>query len=522
MHLKEDVISKVYNVAIYIRLSKEDESVGESESIKNQRSLLLRYVDENNYNLVDTYIDDGYSGTNFNRPEFIRMISDIEDGKINMVVTKDMSRLGRDYIGTGEYVEKYFPKHNVRYVALTDNIDTYLDTTNNDIAPFKAIMNDYYAKDISKKIRTALRTKQKDGKWVGGCPPFGYMIDEDDKNHLVLCPDEANIVKLIFELASKGMNAYSIKEYLMRNDFPTPSMVRKRKTFQNSLSNTGVWNTRTVQGILQNRIYTGDLVQNRRSKVNYKIKKIKYNPESEWIIVENTHEPLVDKDLFKEIQNMQSKVSCRQEKKTIRLLDGLLYCHECGHKIMICKPRKSDNRTYIACNYYRMNSKLKVCSSHGFNYDYLEEGFLNVLKDIFKRNLDIEKLVNKIEVKCKRIDVITRLEEDILKYQASREQKQSNLDKMYLEKLEGKIAEDMYERIKSSLELEIYSLDNRISSYKKKLLNSQENEFMTSKCRNLVLDFLEHPNIRQLLLKLIDRIEVHENKVVDVYFNFKI
>ena len=179
-------IVKEFFVAIYIRLSKEDDSLGESESIQNQKTLLTKYVNEQGYTLVDIYIDDGYTGTNFNRPGFQKMLKDIEDGKVNMVITKDLSRLSRDYIGTGEYVEKWFPLHNVRYVALTDNIDTFLDNSNNDIAPFKAILNDMYAKDLSKKIRTALHTMQSEGKWVGGCPPFGYKVVEIEGRHMVL------------------------------------------------------------------------------------------------------------------------------------------------------------------------------------------------------------------------------------------------------------------------------------------------------------------------------------------------
>ena len=178
-------LNKIYNVGIYIRLSREDdEKTYESESITNQKSLLLQYVKENNLRVYDVYVDDGYSGTNFDRPGFKRLIDDIESKKINMVITKDMSRLGRDYIGTGNLIEKYFPEHNVRYIAVTDNIDTYLDNSNNDIAPFKAIMNDMYAKDISKKIKSSLRAKQKEGKWVGGRCPFGYVQDPKDNNHL--------------------------------------------------------------------------------------------------------------------------------------------------------------------------------------------------------------------------------------------------------------------------------------------------------------------------------------------------
>ncbi len=196
----------MYKVAIYIRLSKEDVDRGydESESIKNQRTLLTKYVENLgwNYELIDIYIDQGFTGTNFNRPGFKRMIKDIELEKINMVITKDLSRLGRDYIETGEYIEKWFPEKNVRYVSITDGIDTFSNNNgNNDIAPFKSILNDMYSKDLSKKIRTALHTMQKEGKWVGGKIALGYMKDPNDKNKLIICEPEAEIVKTIFNMA---------------------------------------------------------------------------------------------------------------------------------------------------------------------------------------------------------------------------------------------------------------------------------------------------------------------------------
>ena len=202
----EQIEKAIYKVAIYIRLSKEDIDKGydESESIKNQRTLLTKYVENLgwNYKLIDIYIDQGFTGTNFNRPDFQRMIKDIELGKINMIITKDLSRLGRDYIETGEYIEKWFPEKNVRYVSVTDGIDTFADNNgNNDIAPFKSILNDMYSKDLSKKIRTALHTMQKEGKWVGGRTAIGYMKDPNDKNKLIICESEAKIVNTIFNMA---------------------------------------------------------------------------------------------------------------------------------------------------------------------------------------------------------------------------------------------------------------------------------------------------------------------------------
>ena len=202
----EQIEKTIYKVAIYIRLSKEDVDRGydESESIKNQRTLLTKYVENLgwNYKLIDIYIDQGFTGTNFNRPDFQRMIKDIEFGKINMVITKDLSRLGRDYIETGEYIEKWFPEKNVRYISVTDGIDTFANNNgNNDIAPFKSILNDMYSKDLSKKIRTALHTMQKEGKWVGGRTALGYMKDPNDKNKLIICEPEEKIVKTIFNMA---------------------------------------------------------------------------------------------------------------------------------------------------------------------------------------------------------------------------------------------------------------------------------------------------------------------------------
>lgn len=203
----ETIKTVIYKVAIYIRLSKEDVDKGfdESESITNQKSLLTEYVKNLGweYELIDIYIDPGYTGTNFNRPDFQRMIRDIENAKVNMVITKDLSRLGRDYIETGEYIEKWFPEHKVRYVSVTDGIDTFATNNgNNDIAPFKSILNDMYSKDLSKKIRTALHTMQKQGKWVGGKTALGYAKNPNDKNKLMICEPEAEIVRTIFHKAS--------------------------------------------------------------------------------------------------------------------------------------------------------------------------------------------------------------------------------------------------------------------------------------------------------------------------------
>lgn len=239
-----------YNVGIYIRLSQEDEDKAhkresESESVLNQRSLIMNYLRDNGFVLTDEYVDDGYSGTNFDRPAFKRLLEDIEKGKINCVITKDLSRLGRDYIKCGYYIEQYFPLKKVRYISILDNVDTFLDSANNDIAPFKALFNDMTSKDTSKKIKSILRDKKVKGKFIGSKPSFGYMRDLLDKGHLVPNPDTAWIVKRIFNEVSKGDKISDIIERLNNENIPTPSAYKQIKNSKRQI-NGYIWTCSTI------------------------------------------------------------------------------------------------------------------------------------------------------------------------------------------------------------------------------------------------------------------------------------
>lgn len=517
------ITNKIYKVAIYIRLSREDSKIGESESITNQRQFLKNWVEQKGYDLVGVYIDDGFSGTNFDRPGFQRMIKDIEDKKVDMVITKDMSRLGRDYIETGNYLEKYFPSKGVRYIAVTDDIDTAINSSNNDMAPFKAVFNDMYAKDISKKIRTALRTKQEQGLWVGGCPPLGYMVDKDNKNHLVPDPEEDYIVKKIFDLALNGKTVYQIRTILTEQNIPTRAILKGKvnnRISHATTSNEGIWSTKTIKSILTNQLYTGDMVQNRRTKVSYKIKKTINNAKEDWIIVENTHKPLVSKENFNLIQNMLPKNSIRPTKKNYRLLDGLLYCYECNHKIGICNPRKSDGRTYIVCNYYRMNSKYNVCTSHSFNYDSLEEVIINIIKRLainFLNKVELEQQSLKLKFENKG----EKMKNDLCKLQNKYDITLGNIDKMYIDKISGNISEDMYNRIYSKMKSELDDLKLEIDNLKQLLENEKYTKQEEFNLQKYLEEFISMKNItRDMMLKLIDKIYIHKDKQIDIHFNF--
>lgn len=521
-----EVLNKIYNVGIYIRLSKEDENVGMSESVINQKRFLTSWVQEKGHNLIDIYIDDGYSGTNFDRPSFQKMLKDIDNKKINMVITKDMSRLGRDYIGTGEYIEKYFPQKGVRYIAVTDNIDTEYDTANNDIAPFKSVLNDMYSRDISKKIRTSLYSKQKEGLWVGGCTPLGYMQDPNNKNHLVPDPQEDWIVKKIFSLALTGYTVYKISEILTNEKIPTRTMIKNNNRNKNATnSRNGYWSPKTIKHILKNHLYTGDMVQGKQKRISYKVRKVILNNEENWIIVKNTHEPLVSKKDFQVVQKLLPKSSVKNNKKNIRLLDGLLYCFECKHKIGICNPRtnKSGNTyTYTVCNYYRLYSKHNLCTSHGFNYDIIEKCVLDELKMTLNKYLnkkELEKQIKKINFK----NPIDKLKEKLETITSRLEKSINNLDKIYIDKIENKITEEMYNRIY----IKILNENEQLEKNKKELEKEIENLNNRNNLKNIDLnkfieDFIKMENPpRDILLKLIDKIYIHKDKQIDIYWSFK-
>ena len=514
-------LNKIYNVGLYIRLSREDDDKTlESESITNQKSLLLQYVKENNLRVYDIYIDDGYSGTNFERPDFNRLLTDIELGKINMVITKDMSRLGRDYIGTGNLIEKYFPEHNVRYIAVTDNIDTFLDNSNNDIAPFKAIMNDMYAKDISKKIKSSLKAKMKEGKWVGGRTPFGYDQDKDNKNHLVINPEQAIVVKRIFDMCLEGLSFFKIARQLINEGVKTPAQYYNFEWKSNYNLKYGEWHSKTIRDILTNRMYIGDMVQNRRSKVNYKVKKVIKNNPNDYIVVENTHEAIIDKETFYEVQKRIPKNKGRNEKKEIHLLDGLLYCGDCGHRVSITSRRKKDNKCYTICNYYRTYMKKKLCTTHSNNYDELEKAIIKSLNEMCLNYINKDKIKNSALNNLKGNDKVNNKKElEILTNDIK--QINDNLDIIYIDKLNKKITEEQFERVKVKLENELNVKQKRYNELNNTIndnINEESKNKMVNEYINKFLSMKE-PS-RELIINLIDRIEIFEDKTINIKVSF--
>lgn len=513
---------------MYIRLSREDGDKQESESIGNQRKILQRYVTENNLCLVKEYVDDGISGTTFDRPSFNELLQDIENKTIDMVITKDLSRLGRDYIKTGFYLEDYFPKNNIRYVAITDGIDTYIDSTNNDITPFKAIMNDMYAKDISKKIRSVLKEKQKQGEYMCSIPAYGYKRHPTIKNKLVIDEQVRDIVEKIFDMYANGYGSVEIVNYLDSNKYLSPTGYRKTGLVQDENKVGYNWNEVTLCNMLKNEVYIGNTVQNKRSIISYKVKKFRTVDKEEHIKVENTHEPIIDKDTFEKVQCIIEKRGTNTKLKYDYLLRGLLYCYHCKRKLQIVlkknSKRNAKSHPYITCS----DAKERGCYPLNMNYEKFEKHIIYVVKKICQIYADkeifysiYEKYQNKTldirEGYKKKIEQIDRAIFDI----------NNNIDKMYMDKLRGVLQEEDFVRVSQILSLERTKLSEQKQELEKKLIGTDdkiENKNHTKEEKELdklIEEFLKFDKPDKMFLyRLISKIEIDKDKNIYIYFNF--
>ena len=377
-------------VAIYCRLSKDDEQIGDSVSIETQKMLLSGYCINQDFEIVETYIDDGFSGLNFNRPSFRRMINDIEDGKIDIVVTKDLSRLGRDYIQTGYYIDVYFSRKHIRYIAVNDGIDTLLD--NNDIAPFKNILNDMYAKDLSRKVKSAKNQRAKNGLYISAQPPYGYKVDPHNKNKLIIDEFAAKIVKYIFELVCEGKNYSEISRILENQQIISPSAYKAMHGDTRFIKFTTPeriykWPYQTIKSIICNRIYVGDMVNHKVETINYKTKERVRVPLEDQIVVSNTHEPIVDRETFEAITSTLNNRR-NSNHKYENIFKGLVYCAECGEEMqLIAKKSRNETKPMFRCAKHAIDNKF-CTHNHFIYYDDLINEIANQL------SFQIENLIS--------------------------------------------------------------------------------------------------------------------------------
>ena len=522
------LIEQEFNVGIYIRLSQEDKDKkyeSDSESVINQKELLKSYVKNNNFNLSGEYVDDGYSGTNFDRPGFQKMLDDIKKKKINCVIVKDLSRFGRDHVMTGYYIETFFPENSIRFISILESYDSFKNQASNDSSTFIIACNDYYSKQNSIKIKNVLNDKRRNGKFIGSKPSYGYMRDPEDKGHLIPDPKTAPTVKKIFKWRVDGIGPTEIATRLNNENVPTPSQYKNIK-FSSRLIIRDEWNISSVKKILTNRIYTGDMVQHTQSKVNYKSKKKITLDKSLWMIVENTHEPLVDKKTFEYVQTLKNRHSRNYGLKTTRpkrIFEGKIYCKECGNRLSVYYRKKLDYWS-INCNRYSRDPKRGRCSSHFYPYDYLEQQLFEQFESavsIFINELDLQELnrevVKNIHKETENIDKI------IDKLNLEKEQIINRLSNLYNDRCDGIITAELYKELSVESEKKLKKINNSIEIEKNKIENIKNKANIlpdyTKKIKKL-LD-LNKPK-KELIDTLIDKIVIDENRNIIIKFKYEV
>ncbi len=522
-------------IAKYIRLSLADEikASDESESVTNQRRLMNEFIARNG-NVGEKcreFVDDGVSGTNFDRPGWKELQEAMENGTIKVVITKSLSRLGRSNFECSYYLDCYFPDNNIRYIAIQEQIDTgNSENSNNEYAALNNFINEKYSRDLSKNIRRVYKIKQFAGEYMGGKPVFGYIKDPNDKHKLIIDEDAADIVRRVFSLYLELQSQSAVMKKLSEEKIPIPEVYKKtRRGLKAQFPYE--WNYHTIRNMLRNRMYIGDMVQNVHTKKSFREKKIVKTNEEDWIIVEGTHEPIIDKDTFERVQNLLDANYRQPTPEYQRIFKGLMYCHECGHKIGVGNPKR-DNRpiekqyVYTYCNFYRKNSAYNKCTPHTMNYNNLEEQLMDIISNVCKKYIDLVGYEDIVEKRKKTLSTYTdTLEKKIGKLEIDIKSIDLKIEKLYMDRLDDIISPDTYKKLtdkfeeqKQKKQNEIDELKLTVEEYKEK--NSVEDLLETQKIVKEYLKTRKNPP-RELILKIVDRIEIHQDKTVDLYFKLK-
>ena len=518
---------KIYNAAVYARLSKEDERAGDSVSIESQVVMLTKYVADNGWNHAATYKDDGYSGTSFERPAFQEMMSRVRKGEINLVVVKDLSRFGRDYIEVGQYIDIIFPSLECRFIAVNDNVDT-LHKNNDMLAIFKNVMNDFYARDTSAKIRAVRKSAMRSGRYMGAFAPYGYVKDPADKHKFLIDEPAAEVVRLIFSMRAGGLGYPKIaRELNEKGILPPQTYYFDAKGQANPFERTNKkWNGCTVCHILENEAYLGHTVQHKEERISYKDHHTKAVSPDEWIRVEDTHEPIITKELWEECRQVDKLRSRphQSKMKEVSLFSGLLYCADCGFS-MRCQVATRRKKNGVKANYesYMCGSYSRsghtACTTHYIPRHVLEELVLS----------DIQAKAEEVCIREK--EVIRRITEQkqtqgrqetaaVEKSAKALKKRLSELDRLiqstYEDKVLGKIPEDLCVRLMSGYQSEQEEKSAQLKELEKKLAEQRKVTEDVQEWADLIRQYRDAETLdRDMLLKLIDRIEVSEACVVN-------
>ena len=505
---------------LYTRLSRDDGTDSESNSIANQKRLLSQKAKELGFTNVKFYVDDGYTGTNFNRPGFQELIDDIEMGYISVVMVKDLSRLGRDYVSVGHYTDNYFPEHNIRFIAVNDMVDS--DEGENEIAPFKNIMNEMYARDISRKIRSSNRIRGNLGEPLAQ-PPYGYMKSPENKKKWIVDPDASQVVKSIFRMCIEGKGNEAIAHVLQSNKIYIPMAYWHSKGLNRGGKQMPAdpyrWSKTTVRKILTQQEYCGDVINFKTYSKNFKNKKRLMNTEENWRIFKDVHEPIIERDVFELVQENLLKVKRRApkpENAKKHIFSGLIRCGDCGSNMRYHTNTTNKDIHYFSCGNYVKDTRGNCPTRHYIRSDALEQIVLLELKHLanFLKH-DEERLAEILEKKSnKDLYEETRYLEGELQKALARQQKVANLyEKLYEDNAEGKVTDEWFTHMSHKYELERTELKGKISDLRHRLSNAQETSKGKEMFLNTVRSFMEMETLTAPLAKeLIDHIDVYESE----------
>ena len=516
--------------ALYCRISLDDGSQNESMSISNQKFLLKDYAEKNGMPRYEYYVDDGYTGRNFNRPSFKRLIADIEAGKVGCVITKDLSRLGRNYIEAGSYIEIFFPKHNVRYIAVTDGVDS-LTRQEMDITPFKNILNDMYSRDISKKVLAGRMTRSRQGKFCGGQPPLGLMRDPEEKGHLILDPDTAPTIRKIFDLALNGWGCMRIAKQLMEDKIPITRVKSNTECDVNYYS----WGSARISHILRNPFYKGAHLVCRTHQKGIRSNTYDIIPREEWEVLEGCHEAIVSPEDWEKVQELIDRRPPIMEGNACpfyNLFHGIIYCATCGKSMQVRyekvgrtgknrftgEEREPIDKAYYICQTYNRLGK-NACTSHKVEARDLYNLVLKDIQELAAMALkDVESFYQRISSRMERryLADASEMEKERERLEARNREIDDMFLNLYTDKAKGILSEQRFVKLTATMEREQEENQKQLKELTLSLRRSNEQE---SDVRTFIREIRQYATIQELdegiLNRLISRILVGEVKKID-------
>lgn len=528
----------IYNAGIYVRLSQEDMRAGESLSIEHQKLILTKYVREQGWNLVDTYVDDGFSGTDFNRPSVQRLLSDAQTGRINLIICKDLSRFGRNYIEVGHYIDYIFPLHNIRFIALNDNVDTAnRDSNAMEMMPVINLFNEWHASSTSKKIKAVNLANAKAGKYTCANAAYGYTKADDEKHTPIIDPEAAEVVRRIFKLRSQGMSPRAIGDQLNAENIPIPSDYRcQKKGIVNTKYTRHLWTQVQIRQILDNPIYLGKLAMMRVTSVSYKNhKKVRKDP-SEWVVTEDTHEAIISQELWDKVREAEKAVSHgkRDGKGVTQPLSGMLFCPDCGYKMKAAGRKRTlksgelIRECYYNCSSYVLHGK-ELCSTHYISQKQIEAVIIADIRSMAELVVKDEQTARAAFLSKKEQQTSRQSKADIKKLNDSKHrlaELENLMQSVYEDKVMGKIPEhicvsflEKYEAEQQELRAVIADLEERLSAEK------QDREDVEEFIRRLKKYVDVQTLTRELGLELIEYVTVgaytpNEPREINIYYKF--